>query len=82
MKPEPMHAVEILEAPDSNGPHDNRHRRAGRNRDLEHTYERVFKDYPMTLGRGLHRVVAVGEIRFILSVNVIVPGKEDKAAND
>ena len=45
-----------------------RHRRAGRNRDFEHTYERVFKDYPVTLGRGLHRVVAVGEIRFVLPI--------------
>ena len=59
-----------------------RHRRTGRNRDFEHAYKPVFENYPVTLGRGLDSVEAVGEIRFVLSINVIVPGKEKKATED
>ena len=59
-----------------------RHGRAGRNTDFKHAYECVLKNYSVAVGRSLHCVVAVGEVRFVLSVDVIVSCEEDKATND
>ena len=57
------------------------HRRAGRNIDFQHAYECVFKNYSVTLGRGLDSIEAVGEVRFVLPIDIKIPGEENKATN-
>jgi len=59
-----------------------RHRRTGRNLDFEHAYQCVFKNYSVTLGRGLDSIEAVGKIRFVLPEGGKIPREENNATND
>ena len=41
-----------------------------RDDDFEHAHECVFEDDFVAIGRGLHSVVAIGELGFVLSVKI------------
>ena len=48
----------------------------GRHRHFEHAHERVLKNHPVTVRRGLHGVEAVGESGFVLGVEIKMAGKK------
>jgi hypothetical protein len=42
----------------------------GRNSDFKHAHECIFEDKLMAIGCGLHGVVSIGEVGFVLSVKI------------
>jgi len=54
----------------------------GWNSDFEHTHECVFEDNFVAIGRGLHRVVTIRELGFVLSVKVKMTSKQGKRTHD
>jgi len=47
-----------------------------RNGDFEHAHECVLENNFVAIWRGLHRVVTVGELGFVLSVKVKMTGEQ------
>ncbi len=47
-----------------------------RHGDLEHADKLIFKNNFVTVRSGLHRVVAIREIRLVLSVSAKMPGEQ------
>jgi len=54
----------------------------GRNSDFEHAHECVFENDSVAIGRDLHSVVAIGELGFILPVEVEMTGKRTGYENE
>ena len=50
----------------------------GRHSDFEHAHEGVFEYDSVAIRRGLHSVVAIGELGFVLSVEVETTGEQRK----
>jgi hypothetical protein len=48
----------------------------GRDSNFEHAHECVFEDNFVAIGRGLHCVVTIRELGFVLSVKVKMTGKQ------
>jgi hypothetical protein len=53
-----------------------------RHADFEHAYECVFEDHLVAIRGGLYGVVAVGETRFVLSVDVRMRGPQYYRTHD
>ena len=61
--------------------HGNRRTRE-RHGDFEDADEFVFENNFVGVGRDLHGVIAVGELRFVLSVGVKMPGEQSQGGDD
>ena len=53
-----------------------------RKRHLQHAHESILKNHLVTVRRGLDGVVALRKTRFVLTVEVEMPGEERDEQND